>query len=381
MKYRILPLIIIFTLLLGGTANAEPKYKYSFKEAFEIALKNSSEYKSKDSAISKAYDNFEALEEAAPADVKFLGNMNKFISSQVEPLVKVEEAYSNYQQAILDRDNAKIDIALNLRAALIAIEKAEMAAQEADINKKTWEDELKLLNLRRGQNLIVESEYKSKKTELENKIDGLEKTQDTLNEAYYNLNTILGREDEKDIEITLDDTVISLDKLDLGQIKKDMMKKETALVQKSNQRHAKKVYFDLVEERYLKYDLEDFPDSVQEDMTEIYEEAKEDFEAADLSYEKALIDFNKSYDKMLEEIDDKMEEIEDIKEDIMEEQQNIEMYKKKYEFRIISKAQYNNSLNNITVLQNKLKAAELELNQKYAEFLVYSDMKKVLKEE
>ena len=374
MKFKILTLLLVFTLLLGRAIYAEPKYRYSFDEAFDMALKNSSEYKSKDNAISKAYDNFEKLEKAAPREVKFnISNFKKFITDQVDPYIKVEEAYSSYRQAILDRDNTKITLALNLRSSIIAVQNAEMELEKANTDKNIWEEELKLLTLRLEQSLISKTEYKSKKTELENKIDGLEKTQDTLDEAYYNLNSLLGREDEKDIIITLDDTVIPMDKLDLVQIKKDMIKKDTSLNQKKNQRYAEKVYFDLVEERYLKYDLNRFTDSMRSDMIEMYEKAKESFEAADLNYEKALTAFNKDFDKMIESIIDNIEEIDSIKKEMLEEQENAEFYKIKYEARMISKSEYTNKLNNITALQNKQKAAQLALNLKYAKLLAYSD--------
>lgn len=374
MKFKILTLLLVFTLLLGRAIYAEPKYRYSFDEAFDMALKNSSEYKSKDNAISKAYDNFEKLEKAAPREVKFnISNFKKFITDQVDPYVAVEKAYSSYQQAILDRDNTKITLALNLRSAIIAVQNAEMELEKANTDKNIWQEELKLLTLRLEQSLISKTEYKSKKTELENKIDGLEKTQDTLDEAYYNLNSLLGREDEKDIIITLDDTVIPMDKLDLVQIKKTMIKKDTSLNQKKNQRYAEKVYFDLVEERYLKYDLDRFTDSMRSDMIEMYEEAKESFEAADLNYEKALTAFNKDFDEMIKSIIDNIEEIDSIKEEMLEEQENAEFYKIKYEARMISKNEYTNKLNNIVALQHKQKTAQLALNLKYAKLLAYSD--------
>lgn len=374
MKFKILPLLLIFTLLLGAVVSAEPKFYYSFDEAFDMALKNSSEYKSKDNAISRAYDNFEKLEKAAPREVKFnISNFKKFITDQVDPYVKVEEAYSSYRQAILDRDNTKITLALNLRSAIIAVQNAEMESEKANADENTWEEELKLLTLRLEQSLISKTEYKNKKAELENKIEGLAKTQDALETAYYNLNTLLGREDEMDIIVNLDDTVIPLDKLNLEQIKKDRIKKDTGLNQKRNQRYTEKVYFDLVEERYLKYDLDKFTDSMRDDMIEMYEEAKESFEAADLIYEKALISYNKDFDKMIESIIDNMKEIDSIKEEIFEEQENAEFYKIKYEALMISKSEYTSKLNNITALQNKQKAAQLELNLKYAKLLAYSD--------
>ncbi|MDD4833710.1 MAG: hypothetical protein PHC44_03140 [Lutispora sp.] len=374
MKFKILPLLLIFTLLLGAAVSAEPKFHYSFDEAFDMALKSSSEYKSKDNAISKAYDNFEKLEKAAPREVKLnISNFKKFITDQVDPYVAVEKAYSSYQQAILDRDSTKITLALNLRSAIIAVQNAEMESEKANTDENTWEEELKLLTLRLEQSLISKTEYKSKKADLENKIEGLAKTQDALETAYYNLNSLLGREDEKDIIVNLDDTVIPLGKLNLEQIKKDRIKKDTGLNQKKNQRYAEKVYFDLVEERYLKYDLDRFTDSMRSDMIEMYEEAKESFEAADLNYEKALTAFNKDFDEMIKSIIDNIEEIDSIKEEMLEEQENAEFYKIKYEARMISKSEYTNKLNNITALQNKQKAAQLALNLKYAKLLAYSD--------
>lgn len=377
MKLKILPFILAFSLLLRTTASAEPKFRYSFEEALEMALENSTEYQSKDKNISKAYDAFEAAEKAAPKEVKFTGSMKKFISDQVDPVIKVEEAYNNYQQAILDRNNTKTTIGLNLRSAVIAVENAEMDLEEANMNKKIWEEELKLLNLRFDKNLISKSEYENKKTDLESKLKDLDKYQDNLDEAYYKLNSLLGRQNEKDIAIILNDTVIPLEKLDLEQIKKDMMKRDFSLVQKKNERYIEKYYFDLVEERYLKYDLDRFTDSMRDDITEMYEEAKEDFETADKNYEKALETFEKEFDQMIKDIKEAIEQINEIKQEISEERQNAEINKIKYEARMISKTQYDNSLNRINLLQNDLKAAELELNLKYAKLLAYSELEKV----
>ncbi len=377
MKLKILPFILAFSLLLSTTASAEPKFRYSFEEALEMALENSTEYQSKDKNISKAYDAFEAAEKAAPKEVKFTGSMKKFISDQVDPVIKVEEAYNNYQQAILDRNNTKTTLGLNLRSAVIAVENAEMDLKEANMNKKIWEEELKLLNLRFDKNLISKSEYENKKTDLESKLKDLDKYQDNLDEAYYKLNSLLGRQNEKDIAIILDDTVVPLEKLDLEQIKKDMMKRDFSLVQKKNERYIEKYYFDLVEERYLKYDLDRFTDSMRDDITEMYEEAKEDFETADKNYEKALETFEKDFDQMIKDIKEAIEQINEIKQEISEERQNAEINKIKYEARMISKTQYDNSLNRINLLQNDLKAAELELNLKYAKLLAYSELEKV----
>ncbi|MGI5997495.1 MAG: hypothetical protein ACOX89_02405, partial [Lutispora sp.] len=72
-----------------------------------------------------------------------------------------------------------------------------------------------------------------------------------------------------------------------------------------------------------------------------------------------------------------IEQINEIKQEISEERQNAEINKIKYEARMISKTQYDNSLNRINLLQNDLKAAELELNLKYAKLLAYSELEKV----
>ncbi|HHY77199.1 MAG TPA: TolC family protein [Clostridiales bacterium] len=380
MRFKILILILAYSLFLTTTVSAEPKFRYSFDEALEMALKNSTEYQSKTNTIYKAYDAFEAAQKAAPKEIKFTGSMRKFISDQVDPIIKVEEAYYNYQQAILDRNNTKTTIALNLRSAVIAVEDAEMDLEEANINREIWEEELALLNLKYDKNLITKSEYENKKADLENKLKDLNKYQDNLDEAYYKLNSLLGRENEKDITVILDDTVVPLEKLDLDQIKKDMMKRDYALVQKNNERYIKKYYFDLVEERYLKYDLDRFTDSMRDEITEMYEEAKENFETADKNYKKALETFEREFEQMIKDIDKNIEEINEIKQKIIEEQQKAEVNKLKYEARMISKSQYNTSLNRIILLKNDLKSAELQLNLKYAKLLAYSELNKVVKE-
>ncbi|SHI54234.1 hypothetical protein SAMN02745176_00618 [Lutispora thermophila DSM 19022] len=380
MKLKILNYILILSLLLSTTVSAEPKFRYSFEEALEMALENSLEYESKANTIKKAYDAFDAAQSSAPKEVKFTGSMKKFISSQVDPAIKVEETYNNYQQALLDRNNTKVTIALNLRSAVIAVENAEMDLEEANLNKKIWEEELKQLELKFDKNLITKPEYENKKTDLENKLKDLDKYQDNLDEAYYKLNALLGRQNQKDIAITLDDTVVPLEKLDLDQIKKDMINRDLSIAQKKNERFVKKYYFDLIDLRYSKYTQDSLTDSMLDDIWEMYEEAKKDFETADMNYEKALENFDKEFDDMLEDIKDTMEQINEIKQDISEEERNAEISKLKYEARMITRSQYNSSLNRITLLKNDLRAAELQLNLKYAKLLAYSDLSKVVKE-
>jgi len=46
----------------------------------------------------------------------------------------------------------------------------------------------------------------------------------------------------------------------------------------------------------------------------------------------------------------------------------------------MSKIEYETLGDKITLLENDLKELELDLNMKYAELLIYSDLKKVVKE-
>lgn len=370
MRYKTLMLMFIFIFLMGFTINAEEKLHYDFEEALDTAIKNSLDLKAKDKAISKAYDTFEKLDKASPLEIKFKSsNFKKFITGQVEPLIKAEEAYRKYRQAILERDNFKINIALNLRSAVIAVENAEITLKDSDVNKKTWEDEIKLLTLRMDKNFISEKEYLSKKAELEKKIKEAGKYEIALDDAYYNLNLILVRENKNDIVINIDTDKISLDDLALVQIKKEMINKDQTVTQKKDNKYIQKLYYDLVDEEISNYKIDRLAETVREHMLDTYEEAKINYETSDMEYEKALANFDKNFEEMIQNIKDTVDRIEDMEKELSEGQQNAEFYKRKYEAKLITKAEYDTKMYDLTTLKDKLNSLQKELSLKYAKLL------------
>ena len=389
LKKLICAIICITLIAASSTVYADiPKFHYSFEEAAKMALDNTPEYKSMDKAIDDAYDDFETADKMAPSEIKFTGSMKVFVERQVQPQIALEGAYSKYQLLIMNRNNIKRNIQLGLREIVIGIEKAEMAAKEAKISKKALNNQLKLLEIRYEQGLISKNDYRNTKKELKDNLEKLDDVDKAIDMAYRQLNLLLGREDENDIVIHLDDTIIPVDKLDLKQIKKDMINYgktptdyETASLRElKEQRSIESYRYDLIKERYDKYDLDKFTDKMRNDIEDMYEEAKKDFEVADKKYNNALARFDKTFDDMIEDIEDLYEDIEDIKNDIAIEKENIKTYKIKYDTGRMSKIEYDSLQDNITLLENKLKKAEQDLNMKYAELLIYSDLKKIVLE-
>lgn len=370
MKYKILILILIFILLMGITISAEEKQIYEFDEALNIVIKNSLDLKAKDKALSKAYDTFERLDKASPMSITFKNsNFKRFITSQVEPFVKAEEAYRKYRQAILERDNFKTTIGLNLRSAVIAVENAEKALKESSANKKAWENEIKSLKLKMDKNFITEKEYENKKSEFEKKIKEAAKYETALDDAYYNLNLILVRENNNDIEINIVMDMISLDDLDLKQIKKELIAKDLSLTQKKDNRYMQKLYYDLVDEEISNYKIERLAETVREYVLETYEEAKINYETANLEYEKALASFDRNFEEMIQNIKDTIEQAEELEKELSVGQQNAEFIKRKYEAKLITKAEYDNKMNELNTLKDKLDTLQKELNLKFAKLL------------
>lgn len=390
MKKLICLIICTMLTISMATVHADiPKFHYSFEEAAKMALDNTPEYKGMDNEIDKAYDDFEALDKITPSDIKFTGSMKIFVERQVQPHVLLEGAYSKYQLLIMGRNNIKRNIELRLREAVIAIEKAEIAAKEAKIAKKAKNNELTLLEIRYEQGLIGKIDYNNEKKRLKDELKTFDDDIDkALDMTYRQLNLLLGREDEKDIVVNLNDTLIPLDKLDLKQIKKDMISngktatdyESASLRELKEQRYIQSYRYDLIKERYDKYDLDKFTDKMRNDIEDMYEEAKKDFEVADKKYNNALTRFEKTFDDLIKDIEDLYGDIKDIKNDIAIEKENIKIYKVKYDTGRMSKIEYDSLLDKITLLENKLKRAELDLNMKYAELLIYSDLKKVVLE-
>jgi len=378
-------------LVIGNTAAYAdiPKFRYSFEEALEMAMKNyEPEYKDYDRKIDTSYDTFEAAEKFAPQDIRFTGSMKVFIEKQVNPYINAEGAYSNYQMAILSRNNFKRSIELGLREAVIGVQKAEIAYSETDISRKNLQNQLEILEIRYENGLISRNDYNDEKKKIKDNIKALNDVADMVDLAYRQLNTMLGREDEKDIEVKLNDTVIPLEKLNLEQIKKDMINNgktasdmdKLSIRQLKENRDLAKYRYELIKERYDKYDLDKFSDKMRWDIEDMYEEAKENFELADKAYNNALDRFNKSFDDMIKDIEDLYTDIEDLKEDIAYEKERLALNKLLYETGRMTKIEYDALGDKITLMENDLKELELDLNMKYAELLIYSDLKKVVKE-
>ncbi len=357
-----------------------PKFRYSFEEAAKMAIENAPEYRLQDNAIDGYSDAYDALEKVTPSEIRYTGNFKTFVSRQVDPQIKLEDTYSNYQSAFLKKENIKRDIILNLRRTVIGVQKAEMAYSETDIGKRNKQNELELLEIRYENGLISKNDYNDSKRKIKDELKAFDDGEKAVDLAYRQLNTLLGREDEKDIEVKLDDTVIPLNKLDLAQIKKDMIKKDQTLNSLSEQKRLADYKYGLMKERYDKYDLDKFTDTMRSDMEELYDKAKNDYENTDKLYQNAIDRFEKSFNDMIEDIEDLYEDIEDAKEKIAEEKENRSLYDLKYESGRMSKLEYDALGDKITLLAHELKKLELDLNMKYAELLIYSDLKKVVKE-
>ncbi len=372
MRFKRLFLMLLLIAALNTTVNAELKTSYNFDEAMKIALKNSYEYKAKDKSIDKAYKAYEAAEGSAPKEIKVTNTMEKFISEQVEPTIKAEKAYHSYRQAVLDKVNMKANLEISLRSLIIDIENAKKSIDEASVDKESLKKELELLELRMDKNLISIEEYKEKKKDLENKIKSADKTSDTLTDTNDKLKELLGIKREGNIEVILDNTVVPLGNLDLSQIKKELIRNDMTLLQKKNQRSAALTNYNLIGERYDKYNLDNLSEKKINELTEIYEEAKWEYEKADKEYNKAVETFDKNFEKAIEVIKESIEEIEDLKQQIVEEEKNLKYAKLKYEFKMISQKQYEDIQKSLQKLKNSLNKAELSLNLEYAKLLIYS---------
>lgn len=380
---KVICTLLSIILLIGNTAVYAdiPKFRYSFEEALEMAMKNTPEYGLQDRAIDKYSDAYDNLAKVTPSEIRYSGNMKTFVSRQVDPQINLENTYSQYSTAKLQKENIKRTVSLNLRSTVIGISKAEMAYKEAEIAKKNKQKELELLEIKYENGLISKNDYNDQKKKLNNDIkDTLSMAQDAVDLAYRQLNTMLGREDEKDIEVKLDDTVIPLEKLDLEQIKKDMIKKDETLNSLYEQRRLADYKFVFVKQGYERYDLDKFTDQMRSDMEEMYEEAQKDYELADQAYKNALDRFEKNFNDMIEDIQDLYADIEELKKDIADEKEKMDLNKLLYETGRMTKIEYDALGDKITLMENDLKALELDLNMKYAELLIYSDLKKVVKE-
>jgi len=380
---KVICTLLSIILLIGNTAVYAdiPKFRYSFEEALEMAMKNTPEYGLQDRAIDKYSDAYDNLAKVTPSEIRYSGNMKTFVSRQVDPQINLENTYSQYSTAKLQKENIKRTVSLNLRSTVIGISKAEMAYKEAEIAKKNKQKELELLEIKYENGLISKNDYNDQKKKLNNDIkDTLSMAQDAVDLAYRQLNTMLGREDEKDIEVKLDDTVIPLEKLDLEQIKKDMIKKDETLNSLYEQRRLADYKFVFVKQGYERYDLDKFTDQMRSDMEEMYEEAQKDYELADQAYKNALGRFEKNFNDMIEDIQDLYADIEELKKDIADEKEKMDLNKLLYETGRMTKIEYDALGDKITLMENDLKELELDLNMKYAELLIYSDLKKVVKE-
>lgn len=398
MKRRIIILFLIATFILSSAAYGDiAKSSYSFEEALKMALDNSAEYKEVDKKARDFYDNYDEKSKYTPSEVRPIDergnqrpNPNMYIL-EVASYMDLEILYNNYKMARWTKDSIKKNIELGLRETIIGIEKTKMALKEKEINTKEIDKQEKILDLQYELGFISKIDYNKLKRDIKDNIKFLDDIDKAEDMTYHQLNMLLGRKDDKDITIKLDSTIIPLEKLNLEQIKKDMIKLSSTSINGNplkalyEERNLKKQYFSLLNdyfEEYLekKYDEDKLGDREEDFIDDYWKKAKKDFEIADQKYNNALKRFDKIFDDMIEDIEDLYVDIEDFKEKIADEKANKNIYKLKYDSGLISKMEYDSLKDNLTLLENKLKQAELDLNMAYAKLLIYSDLKKVVLE-
>lgn len=398
MKRRIIILFVIAMFLLSNTAYGDiAKFSYSFEEALKMALDNSAEYKEMDKKSRDLYDDYDEKSKHTPSEVRPIDERGKQRPApdryilEVASYMNMEILYNNYKMAKWSKDSIKKNIELGLRETIIGIEKAKMALKEKEINTKEIDKQEKILDLQYELGFISKIDYNKLKRDIKDNIKFLDDIDKAEDMTYHQLNMLLGRKDDKDITIKLDSTIIPLEKLNLEQIKKDMIKLSSTSINGNplkalyEERNLKKQYFSLLNdyfEEYLeeKYDKDKLDDRFQFFIDDYWKKAKKDFEIADQKYNNALKRFDKIFDDMIEDIEDLYVDIEDFKEKIADEKANKDIYKLKYDSGLISKMEYDSLKDNLTLLENKLKQAELDLNMAYAKLLIYSDLKKVVLE-
>ena len=394
MKHKLIALIVAATLLFSFSAYGDAaKTEYTFKKAFEVALKNVPEYKAMDKKIDDTYDLYHLLDLHTPSTVKLdSSDMKAFIKNKVDPQTDLDTAYTSYRALKQMKDNVKRNIELGLREAIIGVSRAEMAVEEVEINKRNLDNQLKLLEIQYDLGMVSRNDYKDNKRKLKDNLKALDDVNKAVDTAYHELNLLLGRKNDRNIKIVLDATEIPLEKLNLEQIKKDMINISDIPTGESpimlngfpgslkilkDDRNIVKHRFSLISDQYDNYKSE----TKKEDAEDFLEEARRNYDVSDKKYENAMKRFDKTFDDMIEDIKDLYEDIEDLKEEITDEKANQKVYKIEYDQGTMSKIKYESLKDGLTLLENKLKGLEMQLNLNYAKLLAYSDLKKVVIEE
>lgn len=395
MKHKLIALFIAATILFSFSVYADtPKTEYTFKKALDMALKNTPEIKAMDKKIDDAYDRYHELDLKIPASIKPKSSMEMkiYVGNFVEPQIALDTAYTSYRTLKLMKDNIKRNIELGLREIVVGVAKAEMAAEEVEINKRNLNNQLKLLEIQYELGMLSKIDYRDNKRKLKDNLKALDDVNKAVDTAYHELNLLLGRKNDKNIKVTLDSTEIPPEKLNLERIKKDLMDVSDMPSGESPQhltmfpgslrilkqdRNIVKNRFSLISDQYDEYKSEE----KKENAEDILEEAKRDYEVSDKKYNNALKRFDKTFDDMIEDIKDLYEDIEDLKEEITDEKANQKIYKIEYDQGTMSKIKYDSLKDGLLLLQNKLKGLEMQLNLNYAKLLAYSDLKKVVIEE
>lgn len=392
MKHKLITLLIAATMLLSFSVYADtPKTEYTFKKALDMAMKNTPEIKAMDKKIDDAYDAYHKLDLVIPSTVKPIKSMDMkaYVKNIVDGQVGLDTAYTSYRTLKLMKDNIKRNIELGLREVVVGVAKAEMAAEEVEINRRNLNNQLRLLEIQYELGMISKNDYRDNKRMLKDNVKALDDVNKAVDTAYHELNLLLGRKNDKNIKITLDATEIPLEKLNLERIKKDLMdisdmpsgenpimldRFPGSLRILKEDRNIVKHRFSLISDQYDEYKSEE----KKEDAEDILEEAKRDYEVSDKKYENAMKRFDKTFDDMIEDIKDLYEDIGDLKEEIADEKANQKVYKIEYDQGTISKIKYDSLKDGLLLLENKLKGLEMQLNLNYAKLLAYSDLKKIV---
>lgn len=375
----VLSLLLSVTLLVSSVqvfAAAGDDNVLTLDEAKALALKNDVQFNLQQSYIQQASENYEEVyENNTKTDRTNYKNLADRASAAISREVATENAASSVRKAVFSRNDLKRASDYSVTNAYYGVINAKYSLADAEAEMQLKKRDLEAAKLKYSLSLINKSALAQADSAYATSQTAYNKAFSELQNSMAELSKNIGENldvfnDQLDMTLSLPD----IKSLDLNKIKEDYMKNNSGFYSAKEQYDLAEYKLQLTEEQYDYYykRLPNRTSSIVEQFDDMLSKAKRDFDDAKYSFSEKEKDLDVTLISQYTSINSLYETYEKQKKEIEDEKHTTEGNKIKYQMGIISKSALDNSIANLSKLENQLNSTIINLNLQYLNMTQYS---------
>ncbi len=347
----------------------------TLEEARALALKNNVQYRSQDSYINEAQEEYDELnEDSSGATGK--GTAAEKSSAQISYRVQLENAAYSVHKAVLSKEDLKRTSDYEVTDYFYTVIEAQNSVTDSERDMEQKKKSLDIAQFKYELDLITRSSLNQAQEELASSKAAYNKAVLELEKCVLQLGNSIGQ--ELDLSTTRLDTSISIPDISgitLDEIKEDNLKNNLTYLNSAEQYKLAKYELELVQEKFDYYVVYkgNLADSVEERFDDMLYNADKAFDDAEYSYNEKLEELEDSVKDQYDSLTDLYLTYEDEKEELEDAKLEVSDNRIKLQLGLITGQELESSLAELGKLENRLYSTKANIVRQYMKITQYRD--------